>query len=195
MPVTFDSFRALNPEAADLVRDLIEPTAQQSAFASFSHLWMGFNGWMECVTSAPTDAAMINALATNDRLVATFDNLMRDAQFRQQIFEFANLWPVVDARDARRKIGSNRLFELSHNELAALALARRIKHQPEGWSPGGMPTWSHVLRTIYLVRCNLFHGSKSPRNYRDHELVGACDRILRMFIDRSGCLFWWDHRP
>jgi hypothetical protein len=43
------------------------------------------------------------------------------------------------------------------------------------------------------VRCNLFHGEKSPLNETDHELVYLSFESLREFIDRSGCYRW--HRP
>ncbi len=65
-----------------------------------------------------------------------------------------------------------------------------VKLQPVGWIAGNVPAWPQLLRTIYAVRCNLFHGTKSPQNYRDHELVVASDQILRMFIERTACFEW-----
>ena len=38
----------------------------------------------------------------------------------------------------------------------------------------------------------LFHGSKSWQNHRDHGLVVTNDQILRMFIEHSGCFEWND---
>lgn len=58
--VNFSHFRTLDPETADLARELIDASdVQRSAFSSFVNLWMGFNGWMECVTDAANDAEMI----------------------------------------------------------------------------------------------------------------------------------------
>jgi hypothetical protein len=49
-----------------------------------------------------------------------------------------------------------------------------------------------LLRTIYQVRCNLFHGEKSPQNLRDRDLVVAADRILAHFLTATGCFDWYD---
>lgn len=44
--VCFSHFRTLDPETADLARELIDASdIQRSAFSSFVNLWMGFNGW------------------------------------------------------------------------------------------------------------------------------------------------------
>jgi hypothetical protein len=55
-----------------------------------------------------------------------------------------------------------------------------------------VPTWPQVLRTIYLIRCNLFHGAKSPQHARDRDLVRHADRVLRAYIEGSGCFDWCD---
>jgi hypothetical protein len=49
-----------------------------------------------------------------------------------------------------------------------------------------------LLRTIYQVRCNLFHGEKSPQSFRDRDLVFASDRILARFIAATDCFDWYD---
>lgn len=37
---------------------------------------------------------------------------------------------------------------------------------------------AHLVAVVYQVRCNLFHGEKNPTHLRDHQLIGAGDRIL-----------------
>jgi hypothetical protein len=54
-----------------------------------------------------------------------------------------------------------------------------------------VPDWAQVLRTVYQVRCNLFHGEKSPQNGRDYNLVVTSDRLLRAFVVDSGCFGWY----
>jgi hypothetical protein len=192
--VSFSQFRMLDPETADLARELIDaPDAQRSDFSSFVNLWMGFNGWMECVTDAASDAKMITVLANHQRLVGAYDELMtRSRGFREKVDIFAAMWPVLNVRDVRRKLGRDTFWRLSREELIEEVVRRRVKHEPVGWRNGDIPTWPQLLRTIYAVRCNLFHGSKSPQNFRDHELVVTSDQILRMFIDRSACFEWDD---
>jgi hypothetical protein len=191
--VSFNNFRTLNPETCDLARELIDANLdQRSAFSSFMGVWMAFNGWMECVTDAANDAQMIAALADHDRLTDAYETLERDsAEFRDEVGMFASMWPVLNVRDVRRKLGRNALWRYTSEQLTSEIHHQRVKYQPEGYD-GGRPTWAQLLRTIYLVRCNLFHGSKSPQNYRDHQLVVACDHVLRLFIEGTGCLDWSD---
>ena len=190
--VNFGHFRTLDPETADLARELIDGNdVQRSAFSSFVNLWMGFNGWMECVTDAPNDAEMIAALAGHQRLVDAHVDLMEHSpDFYQQVEIFAAMWPVLNVRDVRRKLGRDAFWRYSREELMEEVQHNGVKLQPVGWIAGNVPTWPQLLRTIYAVRCNLFHGTKSPQNYRDHELVVASDQILRMFIERTACFEW-----
>jgi hypothetical protein len=75
--INFSNFRTLDPETADLARELIDANEnQRSTFSSFVNLWMGFNGWMECVTDTNSDAEMITALANHQRLSNAYDDLM-----------------------------------------------------------------------------------------------------------------------
>ena len=60
----FGNFAVLNPEAADFARELLDDGSPgQSDFMSFAKIWMAFNGWMESVTDADTDAKMIATIA------------------------------------------------------------------------------------------------------------------------------------
>jgi hypothetical protein len=69
----FANFRAMEPETKDLVLDFMKNAdRQRSAFMSFVNIWMAFNGWMAAVTEWESDADMIRALATNNRLIATY---------------------------------------------------------------------------------------------------------------------------
>ena len=153
---------------------------------------MGFNGWMECVTDAATDADMIAALANHRRLTDAYSSLMDAPDFRKKVETFAKMWPVLNVRDVRRKLGRDAFRRLSREELMAEALRQGVKFQPVGGIEGSTPTWPNLLRTIYTIRCNLFHGSKSPANFRDHTIVVASDDILRIFITRSACFEWTD---
>lgn len=192
--INFSNFRTLDPETADLARELIDANEnQRSTFSSFVNLWMGFNGWMECVTDTNSDAEMITALANHQRLSNAYDDLMKHfPDFREKVGKFASMWPVLNVRDVRRKLGRDAFWRFSREELMSEAMREGVKLQPVAWNSGDVPSWPQLLRTVYGVRCNLFHGSKSPENYRDHELVVNCDRILRMFIDRTGCFEWHD---
>lgn len=191
--VSFSNFRTLDPETADLARELIENAERQrSAFMSFMSLWMGFNGWMESVTEAATDALMVTAITDNRRMTNAYERLMKSPDFRTRVISFSENWPVLNVRDVRLKLGRDAFWAESRDELLDRCRLEGVKMQPLGWTEGDVPTWPQLLRTMYCVRCNLFHGAKSPQQARDRELVRHSDRILRMFIERSECFDWYD---
>ncbi|MBX3711862.1 MAG: hypothetical protein KF800_07875 [Lysobacter sp.] len=192
--VRFDNFQQLDPDAVNLARELVGVIAdERSAFSSFSHAWMAFNGWMECVSEEETDAAMLNALADHPKLVTAYEDLLgMDATFADSVAEIAALLPVLSVRDVRRKLGRDAFSQYERPQLLHEAKCAGVKQQPRDWTSGTKLTWPELLRTIYLVRCNLFHGAKSPRNDRDRNLVHACDKILRLFIERTQCFTWHD---
>ena len=103
---------------------------------------------------------MITALANHPRLAEAYDVLLGNApDFREKVESFATMWPVLNVRDVRRKLGRDAFWRFSREELMAEALRQGVKLQPLDWAPGDTPTWPQLLRTIYMIRCNLFHGS------------------------------------
>ncbi|MFD1104776.1 hypothetical protein, partial [Sphingobium olei] len=146
---------------------------------------MGFNGWMESVTGADHDAAMITAIAENRRATDAYEELMQDDDFQRRVMAFSQLWPVLNVRDVRQKLGRDAFWAQDRDELFDRRRRVGVRMQPVGWTDGDVPTWPQLLRTIYCVRCNLFHGAKSPQHGRDRDLVRRSGRILRMFIERG----------
>lgn len=130
--VCFRHFRTLDPETANLARELIDASdVERSAFSSFVNLWMGFNGWMECVTDAATDAEMITALANHQRLTEAYNELIRNSpDFREKVEVFATMWPVLNVRDVRRKLGRDAFWRFSRQELMEEVLPHGVKLQP-----------------------------------------------------------------
>lgn len=50
-------------------------------------------------------------------------------------------------------------------------------------SKRGIEQTKALLQTIYQVRCNLFHGSKSPDEQRDIDLVRCSGEIMEMYMN------------
>lgn len=188
----FSNFQVMEAETKDLVLDLMENAdRQRSAFMSFVNIWMAFNGWMAAVTERETDADMIRDIAANKRLISAYYELMESSQtFLRLILDFAAMWPVLNVRDVRKKLGRDAFWRLEREALIAACEAANVKQQPAGWKIGAIPSWEQSLRTIYQVRCNLFHGEKSPQNVRDRQLILKSDRILRAFLAETACFEW-----
>jgi hypothetical protein len=192
--VSFSNFHRLDPAARAVAVELLaNADGQPPSFIAFMYRWMAFNGWMSAVTLKDTDATMINAYVAAPRLIDAYDQLVAgDADFAQMIDDFAALWPVLNVRSVRSKLGYEAFRLHDRAALLALSTAANVKQQPVGWVPGNAPSWEQLLRTIYQVRCNLFHGEKSPQSFRDRDLVFASDRILARFIAATGCFGWTD---
>lgn len=188
----FANFQTMDPQSKDLVADLMENAdRQRSAFTSFFNIWMAFNGWMAAVTEQESDAEMIRDLTGNNRLAAAYAALLENSRpFQTLVSEFAAMWPVLNVSDVRKKLGRDAFWRLERDALIAACNAAGVKRQPSTWTVGDTPSWEQLLRTLYQVRCNLFHGGKSPQNVRDHDLVLKSDRILRTFLAETRCLEW-----
>jgi hypothetical protein len=136
---------------------------------------------------------MIDALVQDRRLIETYDRLIGDASdFAKSVAAFSTHWPVLSVKDVRKKLGHDAFWRMTRVELLEECRAGGVRMQPGGWIVGASPDWPQLLRTIYQIRCNLFHGAKSPENLRDRELVGHADIVLRQFIGCSGCFDWHD---
>jgi hypothetical protein len=188
----FSNFQIMESETRDLVLDLMENAdRQRSSFMSFVNIWMAFNGWMAAVTERETDADMIRDIVANDRLADAYTGLMETSRpFRRLVCDFIAMWPVLNVRDVRKKLGRDAFWRFERDDLIEACRAARVKQQPVGWNADDMPSWEQLLRTVYQVRCNLFHGEKSPQNARDRELILKSDRILRTFLAGSRCFEW-----
>src|SRR6185437_7047565 len=116
--------------------------------------------------------------------------MKRSRPFHRLVSDFAAMWPVLNVRDVRKKLGRDAFWRLQRDEFIAACDAANVKRQPAVWTAGEMPSWEQLLRTIYQVRCNLFHGEKSPQNQRDRQLILKSDRILRTFLAETGCFEW-----
>jgi hypothetical protein len=189
---SFAKFQIMEPETKDLVLELMQNAdRQRSAFMSFVNIWMAFNGWMAAITDRETDAEMIRDLSANRRLTDAYVALMNGSQaFHRLVSDFAAMWPVLNVRDVRKKLGRDAFWRHQRDELIAACEAANVKRQPAVWTDGDSPSWEQLLRTIYQVRCNLFHGEKSPQNLRDRQLILKSDRILRAFIAETDCFEW-----
>jgi hypothetical protein len=192
--VSFGNFAELHPDARRLTEDLLQAAndRRHDPFYSFSLLWMSFNGWMSCVTEAERDAKMVDDLGTDPRLAGAFVDIRNgDAEFRALVQEFAECWPIFNSNHVRRRLGSAFAYKYaSRADFVADLTGRKVGRRPLGWVAGQQPRWADLLSAIYQIRCNLFHGVKSPQNADDQQLVSMAFRSLTRFIRLSNCYSW-----
>lgn len=144
------------------VKDLIKvwyekAKLENSPFSRFVFLWFCFNAWVAYRSNAETDTAMINWLVgrspANSDLIGEYEHAMQTKPFQKLVGSLAQMSPIYDARDRRPPV------------------AIRNETDREG-----------VIRGIYRIRCNLFHGGKRADNVRDQGLVVLAQRILEKWL-------------
>jgi hypothetical protein len=184
--VVFDRFSQLHPDGRHLAGLLLRRgNREDDDFLSFFMIWMSFNGWMACVTARDRDADMVGDIAEDLRLSLAFrDVCRRNDQFRETVDQFATFWPVFNAKSVKRHFGEEIFAFRDRDNLVERALLyRQVQRRPADWVPGDQPRWGDLIWVIYQVRCNLFHGSKSPVNWADAELVRLSSSCLKQFLD------------
>jgi len=196
-PLNFERYRNLHPDGKRLVkqwfdRALVENSNQQgSQFEAFIFLWFAFNGFAACVTVVDRDAEIIRKVGNCPDLRRRFIDLQtQEPEFANRTAEFASYWPIFRVQDLRRLS----LLHSSHGSRREMVdhylSIPGAGHEPECYefhrSHGQeIPAdWPHTLQAIYRVRCNLFHGEKSPSAEIDIRIVRQAFLVLSMFIQR-----------
>jgi hypothetical protein len=97
---------------------------------------------------------------------------------RNQLRSFAQWQSVVDAHVRGL---DKQVYRRAVEAIAAFGVYNYQRSAPIHVPP---PYASlDVLDAVYQVRCNLFHGKKSPTNLRDAQLVQASTNILVHLLD------------
>jgi len=125
-------------------------------FSKFLFLWICFNAWIAHRSEKRRDLEMIEWLIgqneSNSDLILNYENAKNTKSFVNNLKSFAMLSPISDSRGINNPI--------------------IIKDENDR---------ENIIRGIYKIRCNLFHGGKSDES-RDSKLVTVSCRILEKWI-------------
>jgi hypothetical protein len=191
-----DRFDALHPDGQRLINGWVTRGSKKalechpaSYFEAFIYLWFGLNGWGACVAETDTDGEWVEAVASDLRLSQTFQGLLdHDPEFRSAVRAFADLWPIFKSSEIRRK-GIRVPPHLTRQERVQAYLDKDLTvFQPSCWKRhNGQPPldWAHTLKTLYRVRCNLFHGGKTLDSENDRVIVEAACLALALFLRKA----------
>lgn len=161
----------------------------EDSFEPFIFTWIALNAWGECVSSEQTDAGWVRAVSCDVPLGTQFDALVNQShsRLRQSLEEFVRFWPIPRVQHWRRnRPHAYPEFDSAHR--ARFFSDNRIQMQPLCWLDHyerGEPVpldWCHFLHTAYQVRCNLFHGDKSPSDAADQRIVHSVFLTLVYFL-------------
>lgn len=130
---------------------------QRDPFIKFILYWFCFNSWISYLSNKDNDRQAINWFIDNEScLKKVTENFWQSSQTQAIQRNLQNLGPVYDMRPNYR----NRKTEIKNiNDVG------------------------QVINYIYQIRCNLFHGSKSPIEKRDQNLVELSSIVLEKWIE------------
>lgn len=122
----------------------------------FFHYYFCFNLLMANLSSKNYDKDMIKWLKSNNNLIKdTFNELLNSEPFLNSLRSLQKLSPISDNR--------------------------AIKPKPDTVI-NDVTNFDEILDAIYQIRCNLFHGTKNPREKRDLKLMAYSTHILQKWI-------------
>lgn len=132
---------------------------ERDTFSRFVFLYFCFNAIAANLSGEEFDAQMINWVCANDNpLKRRFSQLLTlegNNYFPQKLDVLRNLAPIQS----------------------------NLRNRPPR-TISNTPNFEEIIRAIYYVRCNLFHGCKSPNSLRDYKLVKVSADILQKLISQ-----------
>ncbi|MGI8639486.1 MAG: hypothetical protein ACR2MG_05970 [Pyrinomonadaceae bacterium] len=220
--VDFSNYRFLHPEGRRLIKkwfsfgESIWNKNNDNIYEPFIFTWFAFNGWGACITSADTDADIMDSLATNKEINVAFDNFLQEnseSDFLSKTKWFFDILPIFDAKELNKL----ELFENNYQDRETqvrdyytnlknhydndktLTPDQRTRKLSKSFSPkcwkrhldcteGITLDWSHFLKAVYQVRCNLFHGQKGNESPMNKQNVEASFLTLFNFLKETGFL-------
>lgn len=144
------------------VKNLIETWYQKSCFeqdvfSKFIFLWICFNVVLDYQSKKNSDREMIDWLVgqTKDSsdLIAEFEQAKKTEPFLKSLKALVAMAPIDDSKLVRPSV--------------------KIRDVDDR---------GNIIRALYRIRCNLFHGGKEANNARDQKLVTLAQRILEKWI-------------
>jgi len=196
--VYVENFFVLHHDGQHLIRSWFERAwfshteNRGDDFESFIFLWIAFNGWASCVTGEDRDFRIIQILAASPRMNADFKSFIDSAAGRSFKGGLGML-PIFDVKGLGRDGLLRFAMESDRQHIVDEYFARGYsKFEPQCWKRHRddgplMPTdWPHVLKAIYKIRCNLFHGMKAAHSEMDRKIVSMAFLILYRFVEIAG---------
>lgn len=128
---------------------------ERDPFIKFFFFYVCFDAWITAESGKDVDAEKIKWFLRNDNCLKSKWSDIQSSVTKSWLTGLKERSPVEDMRPNHR------------GEKVCL---NDIKNLEE------------VIKFIYQIRCNLFHGSKNPMNSRDANLVDLSGRILERWI-------------
>ncbi|MBE0669052.1 MAG: hypothetical protein IH588_00560 [Anaerolineales bacterium] len=174
---------------------------EKNVMERFIYLWVTVNAWAAMAVADRArnhmDTYLVHSLAIDSCFNERFSELLKsNIVFNQKVIRFIQLLPVfkvlwirnvglvgwepdreVRAEFVKRAREMNPIeSDRKGNKYPAFAPVCAFRHIDRGEA---VPAdWPHVISSIYMVRCNLFHGGKDYQSERDRIFVSLASEIL-----------------
>jgi hypothetical protein len=142
-----------------------------SDYDAFGARWNAFNVYYESLFQPRRQRELDLILLAAEALTGADYAVFLTPATTKQLF---GIRPIFHERDWQRR-GIRNTQE-----------HRNLKVALEEISLGRMPTKADVvllLTLLYVVRCNMFHGFKTPSSKRDIEVLSAANAVFAPFIE------------
>lgn len=145
----------MNPETRTLISWWkIEAEKQTDPFIKFFILYMCLDAWMTAGSLSDKDTEKIRWLTRTENPLKTY-------------------WVTTP----RKSVSLNGLKGIGQIE------DMRPNHRGEFVYLDDLDDFESVIKFLYQIRCNLFHGGKSPVNSNDRRLVSLSSKLLQNWLD------------
>lgn len=133
----------------------LKGSRETDPFIKFFFFYVCFDAWITAESGEDRDDRKLEWLFENDNCLKNKWGEIQSTTTKSWISNLKNLSPVEDMRP---------------------------RHRGEYTYLNNVESFEDVIRFIYQIRCNLFHGSKNPMNNRDASLVDLSGMILQKWI-------------
>ena len=203
--VELDRYAMLSPDGRRLIESWLRRARQSEdcwlhgdCFEAYVYAFISFNGWAECVTDTEADRGWLNGLMLSAELHERFNNLLKrtELSFADDVEGLYTLLPIFKVQELRTLGVLGRPYDRDERPTRVRAYidGGAKEYQPKCWlrhfnDGEPLPTdWAHTVSALYRVRCNLFHGTKSPDVRMDRLIVTTACRVLTGFLADSGLI-------
>jgi hypothetical protein len=130
---------------------------ERDNFVKFFLLWICFNAWLEYRSGEDTDKKMIDWLVNQSRtssdLVESYERRKNTADFKSYLKFLVDNSPFKDSRGKGSGI--------------------TVKDEDD---------FENIVKAIYRIRCNLFHGGSAAHKNEVQQQIAICTYILNEWI-------------
>lgn len=145
----------MNTETRKLIKAWVaRARLENDAYVRFFILYMCVDAWMTASTSKDSDQQKLKWLKTSDNVLKKYWN-----------------------NTPHKNVPLNGIKAMGQIEY--LLPSKRGQHE----QLNDIEDFSQVVDILYQIRCNLFHGGKSPNNRRDSRLVWLSANVLQTWLE------------